>query len=297
MFFKNLIIFQLNPAFKLEAEEFNRLLEVRQARICGSTESFHYGWCKPLGETGKQFLHGIGKDWLFCLQKHERHIPVDVLREFTNEKIEEIKSKEQRHIGRKERSQIKEDVLTTLLPKAFVRQSVTWAWLAKDQNLLVIDTGTAGKAEMLSTQLRKTVGALPAVYLHSKTPIIDRMTRWVESSEPLPEGFSLSDECVLIEPDEKVGGVVRAQKMDLTSDQVKTHISEGMKIKSLTLSWRDKLLFTLHDDLSVKRLRYSDELLEALDKDQEDQSARFDADFALMSGTLKQFFSELFRVL
>jgi recombination associated protein RdgC len=69
-------------------------------------------------------------------------------------------------------------------------------------------------------------------------------------------------------------------------------------VTKLALNWSDTVSFVLSDDLSIKRLKFSEELREQNeDVVSEDQVARMDADFALMTGELAKFVPELVAAL
>ena len=66
----------------------------------------------------------------------------------------------------------------------------------------------------------------------------------------------------------------------------------------LALNWNDTLECILQDDLAIKRLKFSDELLEQADNDgAEDAAAQFDADFNIMTGELARFIPRLIEIL
>jgi recombination associated protein RdgC len=80
-------------------------------------------------------------------------------------------------------------------------------------------------------------------------------------------------------------------------DELHHHIDAGMQVSRLAVEWSERLRCVLGDDLGVRRLRFTDLVMqEAGDVEADDAAARFDADFALMSAELASFIPRLIEV-
>ena len=67
-------------------------------------------------------------------------------------------------------------------------------------------------------------------------------------------------------------------------------LEAGKQVTKLALEWEEHFSCLLDDELGIKRLRFSDRVLdEGAQVDSEDEAARFDADFTLMSLELRRF--------
>ena len=221
-------------------------------------------------------------------------MPASVINEAVQEKIEEIEAKQGRKVFRKEKLQLKDEATLTLLPKAFARTSKTFAYFAPKDNLLVVNSSSANKAEELLGFLRNSIESLPVIPPNAKNIPSEVMTLWLQH-QTAGENFEIDQECELYNPAED-GNVVRCKGQDLFSDEIQTHLAAGKQVKKLGVLWKDALSCILEDDLTIKRLKFQDMVLEKADEaDAESAAEQFDQDFAVMSLELSKFFKSLFK--
>ena len=122
------------------------------------------------------------------------------------------------------------------------------------------------------------------------------LTDWVKSQQAAQD-FYVLDECELSDTAED-GGTVRCKRQDLTSEEIRMHLSTGKVVTQLALAWQDKLSFVLDDKMVIKRVRFEDLLQEQAEQDGgEDAAQQFDASFLLMMMTFGEFLPALFEAL
>jgi len=285
LWFKNLMVYRLNRDIPLAADEMEKQLDAFSFSPCGSQDMAKTGWVSPIGPRSEALTHVTNGQILICARKEEKILPSPVIKQALEAKISKLEAEQSRKLKKTEKDSLKDEVLHSLLPRAFSRFSQTYLWIDTVNNLIMVDCASAKKAEDTLALLRKSLGSLPVVPLTLENPIELTLTEWVRSGE-LPAGFTLMDEAELKAILED-GGVIRCKKQDLVSDEIATHIEAGKLVTKLALDWQERVQMILSDDGSLKRLKFADALREQNDDiDREDVAGRFDADFILMTGEL-----------
>ncbi len=295
MWFSNLQLYRLTKPFELSAEALAEQLNDHAFRPCASLDLFTYGWVPPMGAYGTELIHAANGHILICARKEEKILPAAVVREFVAEKVNEIQDTQGRPVRRKERDEIKDNVIHELLPKAFTRSTRTFAYISPAEKFVVVNATSAAKAEELLSYLRGSLGSLGVVPVSTRQAPTQVMTHWLVEQEA-PAGFEVADECELREKGED-GSIIRCKRQDLASDEIKVHLDAGKLVTKLAIDWQEQLSCILNDDLSIKRLRFGEELLEkSKEVDADDVAAAFDNDFTLMTLELSRFIPRLIEV-
>ncbi|MFC3394746.1 recombination-associated protein RdgC [Brenneria rubrifaciens] len=302
LWFKNLMIYRLSrdavlsKEYALSGDKLEKQLSSFAFTPCGSQDMMKTGWVSPMGSRSDALTHAVNGQIVICARKEEKILPSPVIKQTLQAKIERLEAEQHRKLKKTEKDALKDEVLHSLLPRAFSRFSQIWLWIDTVNNLIMVDAASAKKAEDTLALLRKTLGSLPVVPLTMENPIELTLTEWVRSGEP-PAGFALQDEAELKAILED-GGVIRCKKQDLVSDEITAHIEAGKLVTKLALDWQERLQLVLSDDGSLKRLKFSDTLREQNDDiDRDDFAQRFDADFILMTSELAALISNLIEAL
>ncbi len=295
MWFNNLQLFRLTKSFTLSTEELEQKLANHAFQPCGSLQPSSLGWVSPLGRHGEMLTHTANGYIMVCLRKEEKILPASVIKEIVNEKAAQIEEEQGRPVRRKERLEMHDEVTFELMPKAFSRSSHTYAYIAPKEKLIVVNAASTKKAEELISELRKALETLPAVPPALTQAPSFTMTQWL-SGEQTPSDIIIQDECELRDPSEE-GGIIRCKRQDLGSDEVQCHLSAGKQVVKLAIEWHDLLSCVIADDLSIKRLRFSDEILEKSNNiGAEDAAIAFDNDFTVMTLELSRFIPRLLEL-
>ena len=292
MFFRNLTLFRFPKSSSKSLNELEDLLAEHRLRPCGPIELATRGFVSPYGRDSDQLTHCSGKYSLVAIGGEDKLLPSSVIGEALAEKIAKITDKEARRIGARERKRLKEEVMTELLPRAFVRPSRLFAYLDADSGWLLVDTASRKAAEEAVSQIRDALGRFPATPMAPSDSPRTLMTDWLVGGK-LPPGLSLGDECELRDPAES-GAVVRCRRQDLESDEVREHLKSGKQVFQLGLELDERMAFVLGEDLTIRKFRFLDIVLDEIGDDAA-ESAReeLDASFALMTLETKRLLEKL----
>lgn len=297
MWFRNARVFRFTKPFEITAEALEEKLQADAFKPCGPQETSRQGWVSPMGKHSDLLVHSAGGHHLIALRKEEKLLPASVIKELVDEKAEMIEAEQHRKVRRKEKDELKEEVMLEMLPRAFSKNRRCYAYLAPADGVLIVDAGSAKQAEDLASTLRKSVGSLPV-----RPPAVEQapaftFTGWLNESIDLPASIALGTECELKDTSED-GGVVRCKGLDLQGDEIRSHLDAGMQVTKLAVTWDDNLSFVLDEELGIRRLKFGDTLQEKLDDvDTDDAAARFDAAFSLMTLELARLIPGLLEAL
>lgn len=292
MFFRNLTFFRFPKTIAPTFDELDARLETCRLKPVGPGELMSRGFVPPMGREAEPMSHRVGDAVWITLGGEDRLLPAAVVNDELGRRIAAIEEKEGRRPGGRARKRLKEDLVTELLPRAFVRPSRTGATLDLQHGFVAVDASARKSAEAVVSELRHALGSFPALPLNADVSARQVLTGWI-AGEPLPPGLSLGDECELKDPIDG-GAVVKCQRQELLSDEVRKHLESGKQVSRLALVLDDHMSFVLGEDLVVRKLKFLDGAVDQLENTEQDGlHAELDARYALMAGELKRLFAVL----
>ncbi|WP_299177163.1 recombination-associated protein RdgC [uncultured Neptuniibacter sp.] len=282
MWFKNVIFYRLTEPFEYSQEQLQALLAEHSFSPCKSQELSRYGWVSPCHLLDDLFAHQVHGMFMVAARKEEKILPTAVIKEAVGEKVSVIEQEQARKVYKKERDQLKDEVVLDLLPRAFSKFSQTTALIAPSQGWIAVDSSSHKRAEELLSHLRGSLGSLPIALPDVNQSPSAVMSHWIENSENQLSSFDVLDECELRD-NVMEGGVIRIKGQQLEDEEFIAHLEAGKRVVKLAIEWDEQLQFILHEDLSIKRLKLSEQLQEKMaDEAAEDEVAQFDTDMVQM---------------
>ena len=290
MFFRNLTLFRFPSS--LDLSDLEPQLAECALKPVGPMELSSRGFVPPLGQHGDALHHAIDDATWLTVGGEDKLLPGAVVNDLLQKKLAEIERKEGRRPGGRTRKRIKDELVTELLPRAFVRPVRTDALVDATLGVIAIDTSSRKSGESVVSEVRRALGSFPALPLNAEVAPRAILTGWL-AGDPLPDGLSLGDECELRDPADS-GAVVKIQRMELVGDEIAKHLEAGKQCTRLALLLDDHVSFVVGEDLVVRKFKLLDGAVDQLEStDRDDVAAEMDARFALMAGEFKRLFAVL----
>jgi recombination associated protein RdgC len=290
MWFKNLRIYRLTRKIDISESTLDVKLAEHAYQPCSNLEFSRYGWVPPLGKHSELLTHSCNGYTMLCARKQEKILPPAAINEMVEEKVLELEARQDRGVYRKEKRNIKENVIHTLLPRALTRSASTYAYFAHEKQLLIIDAASAAKAKEFLDYLRTTLGELPVVPLTCHGDPAEVMTRWLK--QRTPKGFELDNDCELRNPLESKN-IIRCRNQELESNEIMAHLKAGKRVIQLAINWKDAICFVMGEDFGLKRLRFEDAIQQEAVTEEKDFATVFDQEFAVMTLQISHMVEEL----
>ena len=290
MFFRNLTLFRFPTSMTFD--ELDAGLGECELTPVGPLELSTRGFIPPFGRDTEALSHRQSDAIWLSVGGEDRILPGAVVNDLLQKKLAEIERKEGRKPGGRTRKRIKDELVTDLLPRAFVKPSRTDAILDLGHGVVAVDTSSRKTGESVVSEIRRALGSFPALPLNAEVAPRSVLTGWV-AGETMPEGLSLGDECELRDPIDQ-GAVVKVQRMELQSDEIAKHLESGKQVTRLALNLDDHVSFVLGEDLVVRKFKLLDGAVDELESgERDDLRAELDARFILMAGEFKRLFTVL----
>jgi recombination associated protein RdgC len=286
MWFKNVRVYKLSAPLSTDPAAWEQALAEFKFTPLSAQEAVKTGFSFPLHQSIKQYCHPVQHLLFFAVKRQEKILPAAVINDEMQPKLEALEQEKGRPLSRKEKQSLKEELQLSLLPRAFSRSTLTHGYYDPEHNWLVINSGSAGKAEDVLALLRKALGSLPALPWLDNHKLNTSLQLWLQNQN-LPQGFVLGSDAELKAPDEE-GAKVKFSNHLLSTDEVQSHLEDKL-VTSIGLEQNEGLSFAVTDDGAVKRIKFHELITGQNDElGWEDLSTRLEADLLLMASALNQ---------
>jgi len=294
MWFRQAQLFQLSNKIIFSPESLNKNLKQFLFSPCLPSMPQSIGWVSPhTFDEDNTLFRAINDRVMLCLQFEEKILPSGVIKQHLIEKIKEIELNSGRKVRFAEKNSLKDEIVMTLLPRAFSRINRIYGYIdLKQQQLIIGSAQTKQVAQFVNFFQKAFSNQLKPVQLDG---LAAQMTSWLKSQD-YPSTLAIEKSCVLQDPDQ-TSRTIRCQQQDLSVEAVQAFLATGCQSKQLRLTWQDQVTFTLVDPFLLQSIKFQDEIIaRAKEMDAESAEQQFDADFFIMSEIISQLFAELIDI-
>ncbi len=287
--FRNLRFYRFTSPWPESERDLSDKLSENAFSPCGSFSERSAGW-EALGSTEDAPLcRRLNGADLIQLRTQSRVLPVAVIKEALEERLEEFRARMDLEPTAGERRRLREETRDKLLPQALVKSERNRACFLHAESLLVIDVATDSKAEWFLDQLRPCFDQFFCTPLTFKNPPSDLMHRIFMGESPL--GFSLGRECRMQDMTDSKS-VVTWSDFELSDGSIRQHVVEGLILTHLGLGFDEVMSCVINQDGIFSKLKFiAGEAVDTVDA--EDPLARLDADFVLLTGAIRRLVEDL----
>src|SRR5687767_9088099 len=157
MWLKNLTLYRLPENWPVRSGTLEKKLATQPLSPCPALQMESRGWTQPRPEG--EFVHQQANHWLIALGVEQKLLPGSVVKQAAEERAGKLAKKQAHPVGRKQMRDLREQVLTELMPRALARRRVTHGWIDRDHGLLAVDAAADPRAELFVETLRRAEDA------------------------------------------------------------------------------------------------------------------------------------------
>ncbi|MEZ5557959.1 MAG: recombination-associated protein RdgC [Pseudomonadales bacterium] len=284
--FRNLRLYRVHSPWPDSEEDLAARLADAAFKPCGPFTERSSGFEPPTGEEEGLLARRVGGADLLRLRSQVRLLPPAAVTEALEERVVAFRNRTRREPGRRERRDLKEEVYGELLPKALVKSERVPGFCLLKEELLAVDAASETRAERFLEQLRNAFGSLEVTPLAFKQPLGELLQRMFLGQPP--GGFAVGRECRMQDP-AAGSAVVTWSDIDLDEPSVQRHVRDGLKVTRLGIRFDDVLSCVLDADGTIRKLKLHgmDAAEDSVGED-EDPLARLDAEFVLITGSVRR---------
>jgi recombination associated protein RdgC len=285
--FKNIVVFNMNRTLKITRELLTEKLADFRFAPCGPHDIKKSGFVSHTKGYEELFYEDKGQ-FLLNILTEEKILPAAVINDVLADKIEMFEENNGRKPKKTEKEQMKDQIIMELLPRAFSKHNKTQVWIDSVNGLIIVNSGSANKAEDTLALIRKALGSLPVTPLAPNQSPDIIMTEWVKTGKG-ENGLTPTDEVELKSSIDE--GVVTSKKQDLQSDEILNHIESGKFVSKLSFDFEERMTLMLTSDLLIKKIKMSDIVEEKIIEDlgdDESSEAKFASEFFIYTSEISK---------
>jgi len=286
--FRNVRFYHLDGVWPESEEALSTSLEQAGFEPCGPLTERSSGWVAIDPDTSEFLARRVNGADLFRLRSQSRVLPAAVVNEELEVRIEEFRRRMQEAPTPREKRRLKAEARDELMPKAMLKSDRIWGYVDLKEKVLGIDTALDSVAERFLRRMQASLDGINIRPLQFMKPV-DELLSGIFFDDA-PRQFSLGRECRMQDLGD-AASKVRWTDFDLSDKSIRDHVANGMRLTHLSIVYDNMMNFVMDENGVITKLKFI-----GMDDDVENHKealARQDAEFVLITGTLRNLLGDL----
>lgn len=301
--FNNLLVYRMTDAaaFHARKDELNELLAEKPARLPSKSELSTEGFCEPLGIDDEYVEHVRPQTMVLTVNFAQRMLPAKVVRQRVATAVREIEKDEERKVYAREKNQIKDKVITEMLPHAFIDQKLVRVMVLGPY--IAIDTTSAKTGELVLSLMRSALGSLGVRPVAVKTTPIEPFTRWFTGGK-LPPKFGLTGDFKANSNNDEIDSITGKGTSPETEGLSDLVAEYSRRVIVLGLRWQsgvdEPVYLTVNEMIGIKGIKWPDAIMDMASADAGEEAEQHNlvrATYLLLAAEIAQLITDLLDAL
>jgi recombination associated protein RdgC len=290
--FRNVRLYSFSNPWPETEDALSEALQSTAFKPCGPLTERSNGWEPPAPEAGDSLARRVNGADLIRLRSQSRVLPAAAVNEQLEERIADYRQRMNEEPSGREKRRLKAEVRDELLPKSMVKSDRIWGVVDIAAKVVGIDAAQPAMAERFERRLKAAFGDLDLNPLQFESPVHEFLTAMFLGDAP--PNFALGRECRMQDASDHVSNV-RWMNFDLSDSTIRRHVVDGMRLTHLGLVYDNIMSFVLDENGVITKLKFLG--MDDAPDDENEPLARLDAEFVLLTGSLRALLKDLKRVL
>ena len=290
---KNATIYRIQLPKPMPVLTFDHAIETQKFTPCRATQDRSCGWVPPRGEHHGAMVETIGG--MIMRFVHEvKTVPGQAIARELDAQVTKIQREQDRIVGRKEKRELREEIVRSMLPHAFAKRTEVPVWIDPVAGLLIVGSTSNGVTDLITGALVQAMQGAKISPLDTDVAPQAAMTQWLGGADDAWPRFFAPGRDVELHSGDEMKAVVKYNRHHLDDEEMRRHIGQGKLPVSLSLDWEGRVQFTLTKAGQIRKIKFLDTVF---DGQKAEDAGGFDADWAIATGELSALITDLFQAL
>jgi len=289
--FRNVRFYRFEGDWPESEEALSQKLESAGFKSCGPLTERSSGFIPVDADTSESLARRVNGADLLRLRSQSRVLPHAVIAEELEARIEKYRERMNEAPSPREKRRLKAEARDELMPRAMLKSDRIWGYYDLKEKVFGIDVLHDAAAERFLRRLQAAFDGLNIQPLQFVKPVEELLAAIFFNGAP--KQFAPGRECRMQDPGD-ANSVVRWTDFDLGDTAIRNHVANGMGLTHLAIEYDNIMSCVLNRSGVISKLRFMG--MDDIDDNSEghvDPLARLDAEFVLITGTLRRLLADL----